>query len=79
MTTKAKIGDIVAVEWQDAWCIHEESSENDWADSFALTTYGILRRNGDIVTVESETNVNGEGRCTTHIPRGIVSRIRRLT
>lgn len=75
---RPKAGDIVAVEWIDAWCDEQETREHDWKDSCVVTTYGVLRRNGDVVTVVSEPFKDGVGRSTTHIPRPLVRRVRRL-
>lgn len=75
----ARIGDAVAVEWEDAWIDHSESSPQDWKDGCPVTTYGVLLRRGKVVTVGSEVMPDGQYRATTHIPNGMVKRIRRLT
>lgn len=73
-----RLGDIVAVEWLDAWCDQDETNPADWRDEKRATTYGVLRRNGDVVSVVSEPFADGDNRSTTHIPRAIVQRIRVL-
>lgn len=75
MNARARLGDVVAVDWLDAWCDNETTTEKDWKGSFPVTTYGILCRNGDVVTVVGERFPGDEGRSTTHIPRVIVQRI----
>lgn len=75
---RPRVGDVVAVEWTDAWVDLDETRESDWKDEKRAVTFGVLRRNGDIVTVVSEPFADGENRATTHIPRGIVLRIRVL-
>lgn len=75
---KPRIGDIVAVEWLDAWCDQDETTESDWKNEKHATTYGVLRRNDDIVTVVGEPFSDGQNRATTHIPRAIVQRVRVL-
>jgi hypothetical protein len=73
-----RLGDVVAVEWLDAWCDQDETTEGDWRDEKRPTTYGVLRRLGDVVTVVGEPFADGQNRATTHIPRAIVQRIRVL-
>lgn len=75
MNARPRIGDVVAVDWVDAWFDPDETKEKDWRDSAPVTTYGILRRNGDVVTVVGEPSFDDQCRATTHIPRGMVQRI----
>lgn len=78
MTTPAKIGDVVAVEWDDAWCDQGETVPVDFRSSTPVTTYGILLRKGSIVTVAAEVMPDNQYRASTHIPKGMVTRIRKL-
>lgn len=75
---KAKIGDVVAVEWEDAWFDQDEVSPIDWKDVMEMTTYGELRRLDPVVTVAGEPIAGGRDRATTHIPKAVVKRIRVL-
>jgi hypothetical protein len=77
---KAKLGDVVAVDWLDAWYDESETNEADWKSSMPVTTYGVLRRDGETVTVVGETLEAGVvSKGTTHIPRGMVVKIRKLS
>lgn len=75
---RPKVGDIVAVEWSDAWFDQDETTAADWKDNMNMTTHGVLARDGEVVTVVGEPADDGRGRATTHIPRAIVRRIRVL-
>lgn len=75
---RAKLGDVVSVEWFDAWCDQGQTRVADWANDCPVTTYGVLMRRGLVVTVVSEELPDGEYRTSTHIPAAMVKRIRRV-
>lgn len=74
----ARVGDLVAVVWEDAWCDEAESGPTDWWEACPVTSYGVLLRYGDVVSVGAEVMPEGAYRAVTHIPAGIVKEIRRL-
>lgn len=75
----AKVGDLVAVTWTDAWFDEPATTPDQWKDDCPMVTYGRLMRKGPIVTVAGEDAGPGEYRSVSHIPRGMVKRIRRIT
>lgn len=72
------IGSLVAVEWLDAWIDYGESKASSWGRECRVTTYGVLMRAGDVVTIASERMPQDEFRSVTHVPRKMVERITRL-
>ena len=72
---RARIGDLVRVEWQDAWVDHDESEVRDWKDAMPVSTLGYLLRDRPVVSVAAERLPDGKYRCVTHIPRSIVEKV----
>jgi len=73
---RASVGDIVRVDWLDAWEDTGPIQEKDWRDTYPVTTYGILVRLGETVTIAAEALPEGDGyRGVTHVPVGVVIRI----
>ena len=72
-----RIGDLVEVEWLDAFYDHDTSRTHDWLDECRTFTRGELVRNTeDICSIAGETfPATGEYRAVTHIPRPMVVRV----
>lgn len=79
MTAPAiKVGDLVAVDWNDATFTLDDTAESD-ADHFGVTTVGwLIRRSRATVWIASERLPSGAWRGVTRIPRRIVTAMRVL-
>ena len=82
----AAVGDVVAIEWDDAWAEFGQAKLEGLADYCIVTTFGILIRDSrDVVSIawermgdEDEPVEKTEYRSVTNIPRGMVRSIRVL-
>lgn len=70
---------LVLVEWLDAWFDDDQEGPEDARDDYPVRTVGFLLRTGSVVSIAQEILPDGEGfRAVTHIPGGMVTRIRAL-
>lgn len=71
-----KIGDVVAVEWEDAWIDHTETSEEDWKDECLFWTFGIVvGMTQKKISVAMDVRYDAMYRSVAHIPWSIVKEI----
>ena len=69
-----KIGDLVAVVWEDAWVDVAEHTEQDWKDEAVYTTFGlVVGLTEKLVRVTQDVfEDGGTYRCVTHIPLSLI-------
>ena len=75
----SRVGQILIVEWDDAWIDESETRAHDWKDAWATMTYGLcVRDTPKLISIAQDKQPDDVYKGVTHIPRAIVRKIRRL-
>lgn len=71
-----EVGDVVEVEWTDAWEDDEDEDATLWRDLYPVHTLGVVRRLYPVLSISTETLPAADGyRSVTHIPLGMVQKV----